>query len=74
MFQKMFKEVLTPNSIANNHNNRTGKFLFNDLFNLASTLTGGTPNVDDEEDDLDQTRKKNCTCGTFKILFKCSCV
>ncbi|GJQ69477.1 hypothetical protein Trydic_g6584 [Trypoxylus dichotomus] len=44
-------------------NNRSGKFLFNDLFNIATTLTGGVAaSSDDDDDEEDETKRKNCTC------------
>jgi hypothetical protein len=41
---------------------RNGKFLFNQLLGLTSFLTGGN---DSGEDDDDEGKTKNCTCGEF---------
>ncbi|XP_022904921.1 trypsin-1-like [Onthophagus taurus] len=58
------RETHLSNTIYNISTNRTGKFLFNDLFNLASTLTGAAPSIDDEEDysEDDGFKGKNCSC------------
>lgn len=59
--QQLLNEISTPIKHGIGKNNRTGKFLFNDLFNFATTLTGVTTSSDDDDDE-DETRKKNCTC------------
>lgn len=59
------------NATSNRLNTKaTGRFLFNEIFGLFNSITGGTPisisgstGDDDDDDGNDDTRRKNCTCG-----------
>lgn len=65
-FRLKKNKIFPSNTTYNQQDPRSGRFLFNQIFGLTSALTGGGSDSSDEDEDDGKT--KNCTCGKYLEL------